>query len=155
MRELFFVRHGQAASDAPGGDPARPLTHEGREAIAGVGRALARFGLRAPALIHSPYLRAEQTAQVLASSLSPSSMEPSASLTPEASVERALQALTQSKAMTLVVVSHMPLLPKLVGELAGARVEFATGTVAHIALMGPRSAALLGLWSADKLALIR
>lgn len=151
-RDLFLVRHGKAVEAAPGGDAARPLTAEGRAGINHVGRALAAFGFVPDAIWHSPYLRATETATLLAEALGTTQLVPEGVLTPASSAERAAGALLQAPGRTLVVVSHMPLLPALALELVGARVDFGTGTVAHVALLGPHGAVLLGLWTAEKLA---
>lgn len=155
MREVLLVRHGKAASDAPGGDAARPLTDEGRVGIAAMARGLAAFGFRPDALWHSPYTRAAQTAEILAQALSPATVVVEGALTPVSSPARAAQAIVQAQARCLVVVSHMPLLPQLTVELVGARVDFGTGTVAHVAVLGPHGSALLGLWTAEQLARVR
>jgi phosphohistidine phosphatase len=155
MQEVLLVRHGKAALDAPGGDAARPLTPDGRQAIAAVGRALVAFGFKPDALWHSPFVRAAETAALLAEALAPPKVVAEGVLTPVSSAARAAQAIVQARARCLVVVSHMPLLPQLSAELVGARLDFGTGTVAHVALVGPHGSALLGLWTADQLARVR
>ena len=154
-RDLFLVRHGKAGEAGPGGDPARSLTVEGRDGIAAVGRALAAFGVVPDAIWHSPYVRATETAVLLAEVLGVSTLTPEGVLTPTSSGECASQAVLQAPARTLVAVSHMPLLPALVHELVGARIDFGTGSVAHIGLFGAHGAVLLGLWTAEKLARVR
>jgi phosphohistidine phosphatase len=158
-RDLFLVRHGKAADSAPGGDPARPLTEEGRAGIEAVGRALAAFAVAPDVIVHSPYVRATETAQLIGRALGVERLVAEGALTPVSSGERAAQAVTEAPAVvnarTVVAVSHMPLLPALAHELVGARIDFGTGTVARIALLGPHGAVLVGLWSADQLARVR
>ncbi len=161
MRELILVRHGKAQAAAFGGDEARALTQDGRAAIEAVGRGLAALGLAPDAVWHSPFVRATETAAILAHALAvPSStlrVEPL--VVPGGSPERVARALLDAQPRRLLCVSHMPLLPELVGRLCGARTDFATGTVAHLLVAGSRGgspgAALIGLWSADVLARIR
>lgn len=157
MREVLLVRHGKAEAASLGGDAARVLTDDGREGIAAVGRGLAALSLRPDALWHSPYVRATETAGLLARELSigATSMRAEPLLVPGGSGERAARALVEASARCLLCVSHMPLLPELVGRLVGARMDFGTGTVAHVALLGPHGATLIGLWSADVLARVR
>lgn len=157
MRELLLVRHGKAEPAAAGGDAARALTRDGRVGIEGVGRGLAALGLRPDAIWHSPFVRAVETAELLAAALSVSSSSMSAEplIVPEGSVERAARALAGAGPRRLLCVSHMPLLPELVGRFTGARTDFGTGTVAHLVLAGSHGAALIGLWSADLLARVR
>jgi phosphohistidine phosphatase len=158
-RELFLVRHGKAAEHAAGGDPARALTDEGRAGIEAVGQALARFEVKPDVIVHSPYVRATETAQIIARALGVTRLVSEGALTPVAAAERAVQALTDSSvvvnARTVLAVSHMPLLPAVAHELVGARVDFGTGTVAHVALLGPHGSVLLGVWPAEKLARVR
>lgn len=155
MRDLFLVRHGKAVDSAPGGDPARTLTEEGREGIRRAGQGLKAFGLVPDVIVHSPYARALETAQILAAALGTSSLVAEGALTPSASPERAADALRRLLPKRVMAVSHMPLLPALALELVGARVDFGTGTVAHLAALGPHGTVLLGLWTADQLARVR
>ncbi len=165
MREVLLVRHGKAVAAAPGGDAARPLTDEGRAGIEAVARGLAAFGVAPDAVWHSPYVRAAETAAIVAGALGCREVVADGALTPVASPERAAQAILEATARTLLCVSHMPLLPALCLELVGARVDFGTGTVAHVVALGPLGSAplergrslrsLIGLWSAEQLALVR
>lgn len=158
-RELFLVRHGKAVEHAAGGDPARALTDEGRAGIEAVGRALAAFEIAPDVIVHSPYVRATETATIIARTLGVKRLLSEGALTPVASAERAVQALTEAPAVVnarcVLAVSHMPLLPAVAHELVGARVDFGTGTVAHVALLGPHGSVLLGVWAAEKLARVR
>ena len=156
MREILLVRHGKAVEFASGGDAARPLADEGRVAVAGVGGALKRLGLMPDAVWHSPYVRATETAQLLAGALGyRGALTVEAHLAPGSSPERTAKMLLDAKPQRLLVVSHMPLLPGLAIELVGARVEFGTATVAHVIALGPHGSTLAGLWSADVLAHVR
>ncbi|MBI1949115.1 MAG: histidine phosphatase family protein [Deltaproteobacteria bacterium] len=157
MRELLLIRHGKAEAAAFGGDAARALTDDGRAGIASVGAGLAALGLRPDALWHSPYRRAVETAELLGRALgvARAATREEPLLVPGASSERAARALLDASARRLACVSHMPLLPELVGRLTGARVDFGTGAVAHLVLAGPHGATLIGLWSADLLARVR
>lgn len=154
MREVLLVRHGTAVANAVGGDAERTLTADGRVAIAAVARGLAALGRRPDALWHSPYVRAVETAEILADTFGAarSSMRAEPLLVPGGSAERAARAIVDADARCLLCVSHLPLLPELVGRLAGMRTDFGTGTVAQLALVGSHGAALIGLWSAQLLA---
>ena len=64
--DLLLVRHAIAAPAAPGmPDAERPLTDEGRSRWRRSVRGLAALGLRFDRLLHSPLLRAVQTADEL------------------------------------------------------------------------------------------
>lgn len=157
MRELLLVRHGQAESTAFGGDAARMLTDDGKAGIAAVGRGLAALGLRPDAIWHSPLLRAFETATLLAHALAlgDEAVRREPLLEPGTSPERTARAIVDAGTRCLLCVSHLPLLPQLAGVLTGARLDFGTGTVAHLAQVGPNGAALVGLWSAQLLARLR
>jgi phosphohistidine phosphatase len=155
VREVLLVRHGKAAPAAAGGDPQRPLTDEGRADIAVVGAALKRFGHVPEAIWHSPYVRAEETARILAEKLGVGRLEADGLFAPMSSGERAAQRIREAAPRRLLCVSHLPLLPAMCLELVGARLDFGTGTVAHIGVSGPHATTLIGLWAVEQLAHVR
>jgi phosphohistidine phosphatase len=155
VREVLLVRHGKAAPAAPGGDPQRPLTDEGQADIAVVGKGLRALGLIPDVIWHSPYVRAVETAQILAKALDVANLKAEGILTPNGNGERAAQHIRDAEPRRLMCVSHMPLLPSICLELVGARLDFGTGTVAHIGIVGPHATTLLGLWTAEQLAHVR
>jgi phosphohistidine phosphatase len=64
--QLYLVRHAVAADTEPGQtDAQRPLTREGAERFAKGVEALRRLGVRFDRLLHSPLLRAAETARLL------------------------------------------------------------------------------------------
>src|SRR5262249_20541253 len=69
---LFILRHGIAADP---GDPAypndseRPLTDEGERKLARISEAMARMELSFDLVLSSPYVRARQTAEIVAEAL--------------------------------------------------------------------------------------
>lgn len=69
---LYLIRHATAVpSGTPGflEDTSRPLTDEGRAEARRVAQALRRMKIKLDLIITSPYLRAAQTAEVLARGL--------------------------------------------------------------------------------------
>jgi phosphohistidine phosphatase len=65
--EIFLVRHAIAverSADRP--DAARPLSERGRARFSRAVRGMARLELRFDRVLHSPWLRAVQTAELLA-----------------------------------------------------------------------------------------
>ncbi|SFI07417.1 phosphohistidine phosphatase SixA [Modicisalibacter xianhensis] len=118
---LWIMRHGQAAPGHP--DSQRALTEAGRQEVARMtawlaetldGALLARLQIAA-----SPYVRAQQTATIVADHLG-KSVETLNLITPDDPVEPVLDWL-QANAMASpwLLISHMP----LVGELTGRLVE--------------------------------
>lgn len=64
--ELFLVRHAAAEDVAPqGADERRALTPEGAKRFRKQVRGLERLGLRFDRVLHSPLLRAQETAELL------------------------------------------------------------------------------------------
>jgi phosphohistidine phosphatase len=69
--KLYLIRHAAAAErSADRSDEARPLTVEGRDRFRRVAKGLARRGVRFDRLLHSPLLRAVETAELLSGLLS-------------------------------------------------------------------------------------
>lgn len=131
----FFMRHGEAAWQAPS-DAERPLTETG---ILRLRRVLAQNAARLSSvehIIHSPYLRATQTAQIAADMLGITSLSIEEHWVPESGVTDALATLEAYSDRTVLVVTHNPLVSMLVGafcEGAGAMPEpFGTGTIARV-----------------------
>jgi phosphohistidine phosphatase len=64
---LYLMRHGIAEDSAPsGGDPERRLTQHGTLRTAMVAKGLKRLGLTFDRIVSSPYVRARQTAEIVA-----------------------------------------------------------------------------------------
>lgn len=113
--KLVLMRHGEAEAMRER-DDARALTILGREQAA---ETAAWLAAQLPAdatvsLLASPYLRAQQTAAVLAATLRLPGVQTVQGITPDDDARVALRAIeAQAKTDCLVVVSHMPLLGAL------------------------------------------
>jgi len=139
--KLFLMRHGEAGFDA-GSDFERPLTQRGigqldrmlaceQEALADVVRVLS-----------SPYRRARQTAERVAMHLALPLLDADAAFVPDAGVPAVLEALESYPLDGLLLVSHQPLLGKLVATLV-------EGDARHPEPMLPGSVAIVELdWPA-------
>jgi phosphohistidine phosphatase len=67
---LYLLRHGVASRSAwSGPDADRPLTPEGEETVACVGKRLADAGVQVDLVLTSPYARAVRTAEMVAAAL--------------------------------------------------------------------------------------
>lgn len=116
--ELFLVRHAVAVertADLP--DAARPLTPRGTRKFAKVVRGLERLGVRFDRLIHSPWTRAVQTADLLFELLDgESAIEPGLARAPNASL------VARLAGGRVAAVGHEPWLSELLSLLVtGAR----------------------------------
>jgi phosphohistidine phosphatase len=141
---LFLVRHGTAEESASGGDPARALTDEGRSEVEEVSGAIAAAVQPPVELLSSPYLRAEQTAELLRERLKiAAKIRPTDAMLPESdwgALCEALRELDARGTKTVVAVGHNPSISQMVGgalaDQGGARIAMAKGAVACIDLDG-------------------
>jgi phosphohistidine phosphatase len=132
---IYILRHGEAAR-ADGADE-QALTARGREQVAAVGSVLQQ--LPQPQLIvHSPKLRACQTASIVAGFLPTVPLQESAELVPESSPARVEGLLHGLSVECVLLVSHLPLVANLVGW-------FRNGDASDYDLPGYPPAGLVGL----------
>lgn len=119
--ELYLVRHGIAEEDALGGDAARRLTPEGREKVLRVAKCLKEQEIVPELVLHSPYIRARETAELLASELgSPlERVDGFRPMDPPRDSLRLLERLSGKK--SLMVVSHEPHLACLASLLLSGK----------------------------------
>jgi len=121
--ELYLLRHAIAVSRENAGFPRdsdRPLTAKGTAKLQGVVRGMKALGLSFDVILTSPYLRALQTAEIVADALGVSKkVEPTEHLTPNGN-PRALIKLIASRSAaraSILVVGHEPSLSQLISVL--------------------------------------
>lgn len=127
------MRHGRAT----GQEALANLTPEGADHVRRLGRMLRGEGLRLAATWSSTYLRARDTAFIVASELvERPDVTALRELTPDHDAEDAWLVLVASGLPEgdVLVVSHLPLVGLLCGHLTGDDPGFAPGTVAVLAL---------------------
>ena len=153
---LYLMRHGRAASraDWTAADAERPLTDEGRARTASAAHGLAALEVAPAAAIASPYVRARETAAIVAAELG-MPLELEAGLEPGADLAALASVLTaHADAAELLMVGHEPDLSTLVGELIagrrGAQIEMKKGACACVDL--PASAVRKASGAAERLA---
>ncbi len=114
------MRHGQAAWQAPT-DAERPLTEAGilrlRQRLLQLDGVLAGV----EQIVHSPYLRARQTAELVAERLQLDSLLQDSRWTPEGDPQAALQSLEGYVGRTTLVVTHLPLIGHVTSLLCHGR----------------------------------
>lgn len=110
---LWLLRHGSAENNAV--DVARPLTRDGRAEVEAVAAALARLGVRPATILHSGKLRAEQTAEIVATALGMLAQR-AEGLGPNDDVEP-WAARTAEEHSDLMLVGHLPYLERLASRL--------------------------------------
>ncbi|WP_354624971.1 phosphohistidine phosphatase SixA [Psychromonas sp. MME2] len=149
---IYIMRHGQAEMMA-NSDAERPLTSLGQAESEKMATHLANRGVTLDAVLVSPYLRAQQTWE----SVRPffpevANVQTIKSLTPGGSARKSvneISALQAEGVNNLLVVSHLPLVGYIIGELvpsAGVP-AFATSSVGHVEIDDNGFAVLHGLTS--------
>lgn len=141
---LYLLRHG-IATWAPGAwqgdDDKRPLTPEGLKQMVGVGEALALLGLRPQFILHSPLLRAAETARHIAKALAlPGRLKEYPPLRSLDQTRLGYMLREYAQCEELMVVGHMPDMGYAVKALTGGEAKFIEGTVAHIKVSKPSEA---------------
>ena len=131
--QLCIMRHGEAEAEQRGiQDRERALTRVG---AVGVQAAATMLQTDPPELIiASPYLRTQQTADIVATSLGMKDFATSAALRSEAPLEGTLKLLNGLDVNVVLLVSHMPLVSLLVEYTCGERVGFMPADVAQVDL---------------------
>ncbi len=118
--KIFIMRHGEAEHYAAS-DAERALTARGRSASAAVSRACVEQGFcQFDKVLVSPYLRAQQTWDVIAKQFSANQIETCDDITPygeSAPVFEYVCALIEHENLSsIVLVSHLPLVGYLTAE---------------------------------------
>jgi phosphohistidine phosphatase len=133
---VFLVRHAKAERENPGGDAARALTDGGRERFSAL---LAALGgrLAVSRVVTSPYVRARQTAELVASHAS-APLEEDAALASGATGAGILAAAREA-GPGAALVGHNPEIAEALqlAGLEGAHVP--PGTIAAILVEGRRA----------------
>jgi phosphohistidine phosphatase len=140
MKRLYLMRHGHSPTTMEAGvskDALRPLSDAGREDARHMAAQLARMGCAPGLILHSPLLRAVQTAAELASVLKPAGgREPFPALDntkPAEEVEIALAARGAS-VDEMLAVGHQPQIGEVAALLAGTSFEFRPATIVALEL---------------------
>lgn len=117
MHRLILMRHAEAEGRHPGGDRQRPLSAQGREDAALIGRALSRRGMRPDLALVSPAVRTRQTWELVQDAFGDVEVriEPDLYNAP-AEILRALIAEAAEDAGCLLVLAHNPGIPVLAGD---------------------------------------
>jgi phosphohistidine phosphatase len=141
-RQLWLLRHADAEPHGTRADFERRLTPRGERQARLAGVALARAGVSFDAILVSPKVRAQQTAELALQEWSERGEEwpPLQTYAPLAGGFDAAQALdalagTDADARVLLV-GHEPDLSRVVAELTGARIDLKKGGLAVVRLEG-------------------
>ncbi len=122
---IVLMRHGEAENRAPS-DAQRPLSERGRDQVAQSVQWILEQGIALDTLIASPYLRAQQSAQIARESFD-LPIQTLSQVQPESEMREAEKAL-QDFGCALVCF-HQPLISKLVLRWTGQTEPASTGAV--------------------------
>lgn len=112
---LWLLRHGEAEPQAAS-DAARELTANGRKEVQQAAAQLA--GRPLTAIVASPYVRAQQTAELVRSALGfAGKIKTVPWLTPDSDPRDVLKFLDEREGVETLLVSHQPLIGALGGLL--------------------------------------
>lgn len=132
---MLLCRHGEAVSRAPT-DAERTLTKRGIEALQRHWLGLKEDGIGVNMLVASPYVRAQQTAAVIAQVYGLEEWSTCPDLVPDADPQAFLDWLIAQPAQPgQAFISHMPFVSSLTARWTGAgasRFAFDVGGVAHL-----------------------
>lgn len=135
---IFVMRHGEAAAFAKS-DQQRSLTKQGEAQVRAQGIFLKSTALKWDAVLVSPYIRAQETFQVLNSEFDfvlNDVFEIWDGLTPYGNaqlVEDYLQLLLEQGKQNILLISHQPLVGEIVKRLTGLHFnQFYPSTIAKI-----------------------
>src|SRR5439155_24352748 len=103
-------------------DADRPLTPEGKRKLKRVAEAMQKLDLSFDLLLSSPYLRARQTAELVAEALGQKKkLEFADSLKPDGSFRNLIDYLKNWKSRSVLLVGHEPHLSGLISFLLSGR----------------------------------
>lgn len=138
---LYIVRHAIAVeSGTPGyeDDSQRPLTDAGRKKMKKIATGLRQLEVELDAILSSPFVRARDTAKILASEFkSKDRLFFSENLIPESNFETLVQEIREKYDVdNLALVGHEPMLSSLVGWLTtgntGMNLTMKKGGIAYL-----------------------
>jgi phosphohistidine phosphatase len=124
---LYFLRHGIAVER---GDPRypndslRPLTAEGSRKMRRIATGMRALGLKLDVVLASPYIRARQTAEIVAGAFhAKRKLHVADGLAPEGSAHQLIRLLKDKYAAAehILLVGHEPDLSEMIGLLLAGR----------------------------------
>ena len=117
--EIYVLRHGIAVDRGSPGykkDSDRPLTNEGEEKVHQIAKAILAMDLKFDVILSSPYVRAQQTAQIVATEID-EEVTLSELLIPNGNPLELIRELNDEKAQRVLLVGHEPYLSGLISVL--------------------------------------
>jgi phosphohistidine phosphatase len=140
--QLLMIRHSYAADpgSVAGGDFERPLTERGQQVFSHMAMWLVGRGIVPERILHSPLVRARQTAAILAQACGRELSGENARrwIGSGLPVEDLLEELRSSPAESVAIIGHEPRMSSCTSALvAGGKLRFLPATIACIRFDGP------------------
>jgi len=118
---LYLLRHGLAVEPGTQGfscDADRPLTPEGERKVEKIALALEALEISFDIILSSPYIRAQQTADIVAQALDlRKKLQLSDTLTPSGNIKKMLELVNELRVENVLLVGHEPYLSELISLL--------------------------------------
>jgi phosphohistidine phosphatase len=117
--EIYILRHGIAAERGTPGykrDSDRPLTKEGEEKTQQIAEAMVEMGLQFDLILSSPYIRAKDTARIVAKELG-KEVTLTDFLVPDSNAGDLIAEINDEKPQRVLLVGHEPDLSRLISVL--------------------------------------
>jgi phosphohistidine phosphatase len=139
--QLLMIRHSYAAEPGSvvGGDFQRPLTERGQQVFSHMAMWLVAKGIVPDRILHSPLVRAKQTAAILAQAVGQELKADNARgwINAGLTLEDLFEELRSQPAETVAIIGHEPRMSSCTSELvAGGRMRFLPATIACIRFDG-------------------
>ncbi|MEQ1918676.1 MAG: histidine phosphatase family protein [Elusimicrobiota bacterium] len=140
MKRLYLMRHGHSPTTMEAGvskDALRPLSNQGRAGARWIAAELTRLGCAPSLILHSPLLRAVQTAAELATVLKPSGgREVFAALDNTRPAEEVAREILARAASVdeAIAVGHQPQIGEIIALLSNASFEMHPATIVGLEL---------------------
>ena len=128
--KIYLIRHSNAVDPGTPGyedDSLRPLTEKGRDKMKEIAHALKTLGVKPDLIVSSPYLRARETADILAKGLQyRHELQYNDMLVPSGSADPIIGEINEKYSVDeLFLVGHEPFLTSLVGALTAGTPDLA------------------------------
>jgi len=128
--KIYLIRHSNAVDPGTPGyedDSTRPLTEKGRDKMKDIASALKGLDLQPDIIVSSPYVRAQQTAEILAKVLKyKKELAFSDALVPMGNADNIIGEINEKYAVDeLVLVGHEPCLSTLISTLTAGNPDLA------------------------------
>lgn len=141
MLRLWLARHGEAVDpDAAASDFSRTLTAVGRHKLSELTQFLIVREQPPELILHSPLVRAEQTAQVIAEEIGSDQVKVRVeqALAPGVDIDELLRRVARTTAERVLCVGHQPDMSRCLAEMiGGGNIQYSPGTVAGLDFQGP------------------